>query len=122
MSIVLDTGIFYRPDALRNAARLEDDIVVPAVAYMERLRQLVRDGGSRETFDRFLQSLDCAVQPFTRTEAARFAPLVSQDAWKRLARDAMIAGHVGPEDVLWTTNARDFLAIGVPANQVLAVA
>lgn len=47
---------------------------------------------------------------------------VEDDAdWERLNRHAFIAGHVGPDDELWATNPRDFLTLGVPEEQVVAV-
>jgi hypothetical protein len=41
------------------------------------------------------------------------------DRWEARARDAMIAGYVGDADVLWTFNAKDFRALGLPDRQIV---
>lgn len=105
--------------------RLSDEAgpyVVPAVAYAERVRQYARAGRSVRNLDATLQRLKIQVEPFTREFALRFVPRLTDDAdWKRLDRDAMIAGHVGPADVLWTADVKDFLAVGLRDDQVVAV-
>ncbi|MFP5379813.1 MAG: hypothetical protein ACLGHP_08725, partial [Vicinamibacteria bacterium] len=40
--------------------------------------------------------------------------------WTRHARDALIAAHLREGDELWTTNPRDFEALGVPAARIRA--
>lgn len=122
MRIVLDTGVFYHPDALRRAARAEAELVVPAVVFMERARQLQRSGGDVRAFALRLVEDGYVVEPFRPSHALRYAvPLVDDRLWRKHFRDAMIAGHVGPGDELWTTNRRDFEAIGVPHDQLRPV-
>lgn len=122
MRIVLDTGVFYHPEALRRAARAETELVVPAVVFMERARQLRRDGRDVRAFAVRLIEDGYLVEPFRPSHALRYAvPLDDDRLWRKHLRDAMIAGHVGPGDELWTTNPRDFEAIGVPKAQVRRV-
>lgn len=119
--IVMDTGMFFRPTALHEAARGPDDIVIPAVAYAERLRQMAARG-SVPGFQHTVADLG-RIEPFGPREADRIMPgLGGLDpaAWYRLARDALIAGHVRPGDELWTTDPKDFVAVGVPERQIVA--
>lgn len=120
--IVLDTGVFFRPAALRRLAEAPNLVVVPAMAFAERARQLAKRGVPADDLLRLLDRLAFAVEPFGPEEAARYAPaLVDDGRWRSLARDAMIAGHLRAGDVLWTTDPKDFLDLGVPASQVVAV-
>lgn len=122
MAIVLDTGVLYHPEVLRRLAELPDDIVLPAIAYAERGRQILRDGRSLPELDVALAENEIRVEPFDRDAALRYAVHVHDDAtWRRTARDALIAGHVGENDILWTTNRSDFEVIGVPADQIVEV-
>lgn len=123
MRIIIDTGVLFYPRALRELAEFPDDIILPAVAYAERVRQLCAKGHSADEFDLWLQRNSIDVEAFDRVHARRVVPrLTSENAWIRLARDAMIAGHVGSDDVLWTTNPKDFLAMGLSRSQVWGVA
>lgn len=122
MHIVLDTGVLWRPDALRRLARLPHDIIVPAIVYTERARQILRDGRSIEELDSALQANEFTVEAYDAEHATRYAVQIADDSdWIRLARDAMIAGHVRDGDLLWTTNPHDFQELGVPDNQILPV-
>lgn len=122
MRIVLDTGVLWKPAAIRRLKEERREAVVPAAAYAERLRQLERDGRSRGEFDDWLDRLALTVEPLTRERARRVAPSVAQQhAWRKLAFDALIASHMEPDDELWTTNPRDFATLGVPAEQIIAV-
>lgn len=119
MRIVLDTGVFYHPAALREAARQGLDVVVPVVAFTERARQLARDGRPVGEFLAILEEHGFAVEPLTVREALRLPVRVRDDRlWLRHARDALIAGHVGRDDVLWTTNRADFERIGLDPHQI----
>lgn len=119
---IVDTGVFFKPDALRRLAGLPHPVIVPAVAFAERARQLAKRGVPPDAFLETLDRLDFRVEPFGPEEALRFAPkLGDDDEWRRLARDAMIAGHLRDADVLWTTDPADFLRLGVPPRQVLAI-
>lgn len=120
--VILDTGVFFKPLALRRLADLPHPVVVPAVAFAERARQLAKRGVSADDFLSLLDRLDFSVEPFGPEEALRYAPRLGDDGeWRRLARDAMIAGHLRDQDVLWTTDPSDFLRLGVPADRVVAV-
>ncbi|MHB8584884.1 MAG: hypothetical protein ACYDDF_03490 [Thermoplasmatota archaeon] len=125
MRVVLDTGVLYRPAALRRLAAEAWPVVLPATAFLERARQRSRDRtGDMETLESFLTAMGMRIEPFGPEEARRSHRLVrarTDAEWRRMARDAQIAGHVGADDILWTTNPRDFLALGVPAAQVYAV-
>lgn len=122
--VVLDTGVFFRPAALRELSHSDDTVVVPAVVYAERLRQLVQKGMEPHAWDAKLAQLQFDVEPFGPMQAQRYVPRLARvepAEWRRLSHDAMIAGHLQPADRLWTTNARDFLALGVPPEQVVSV-
>lgn len=123
MRAILDTGVFYHPAALRTLHSLGIDAVVPAVAFTERVRQLERDGTG--TADRFLESLDklgFRVEPYGVPQSRRYAVHIKDDAkWRRLARDAMIAGHLEDGDVLWTANPDDFRELGVAKDRLHVV-
>jgi hypothetical protein len=41
---VLDTGVLFRAEALERLARLPSDVIVPAVVFTERARQLAKRG------------------------------------------------------------------------------
>lgn len=123
MRVVLDTGAFFWPEALRRLSAGPEDVIVPAVVFTERCRQLTRDGRRLEEFFDLLAALQFEVEPFDKAEGLRFAIYVKDDrAWTRLARDALIAGHVREDDRLWTANARDFLTVGVPPEQIVDLA
>lgn len=122
--IVLDTGVFYRPDALESLASLPHDVAVPAVAFTERARQLAKRGIGPDEFADRLAANEFSIEPYGREQAQRLAPAIHDGgAWRRLARDAMIAGHVrlSQGDVLWTTNPEDFLEVGLDEKHVMSV-
>lgn len=122
LRIILDTGVFFRPDAIMRLAEAAQDIIVPAVVLAERMRQIERDGFQSMAFRRLLDRCHFVVEPLGEAEALRYTTRIhDDDRWNRLARDAMIAGHVGDADVLWTTNPRDFIEAGVPENQIVPV-
>lgn len=122
MRIVLDTGVFYRREALEALATSQEDVIVPVVALAERLRQLRRDEGDVTAFRRMLARAHFQVEALDEPAATRYALALDVDAeWRRLSHDAFIAGHVREEDQLWTTNPQDFEAIGVPPSQIVRV-
>lgn len=120
MSIILDTGVLWRPQALDRLQGQRAPLVLPSVALAERARQYRKKGWP---VDRLLQDLDdngISIETLGPLEALRRAPSVLDDVrWQRHCRDALIAGHIGPDDMLWTTNPRDFLELGVPPDQVV---
>jgi predicted nucleic acid-binding protein len=120
--IVLDTSALWSKDSLqRLQAAEEEDGILPAVAFTERARQIVDAGRSvQELWDVIARSR-IMVESFRPEHGLRFAASLDDVTWRRHARDAMIAGHVGPDDVLWTKNPKDFLAVGLRADQVVAV-
>jgi len=122
MRLVLDTGVFFRPQALEAAMQHDGDLVVPAVAYAERLRQVAGQGqrhvdALRQRVRKFVEAFDADVAEI------RMPALTGLDrrTWHRLARDAFIASHVRPGDELWTTDPQDFMALGLAAEQIVAV-
>jgi len=120
MRHVLDTNVFYHPRALEHLATLPDDIVVPAVVVAERARQLQRDAAvAPEAFVATLRAQDFDVEPLGVEQACAHAPFLDDVAWQRLARDALIAGHVRPRDTLWTHDRRDFEALGIPSEALV---
>lgn len=122
MRIVLDTGVFFRPEALAALASRPENVVVQAVALAERVRQLHRDKMDVAAFLAALEKAEFVPEALDPSAACALMPRVVDDArWRRLARDAFVAAHVRPGDELWTTNPRDFLALGLPAEQVVAV-
>lgn len=122
MRIVLDTGVFYRREALEALATTQDDVIVPVVALAERLRQLRRDGGDVAAFRRMLDRAQFEVEPLGEAAATRFSTELDVDAeWRKLSHDAFIAGHVGEGDLLWTTNPDDFIALGLPPERIVRI-
>lgn len=116
--------MFYRPEALEDLARLPHDVVVPAVVFTERARQLAEEGVPSDEFADHLAANEFAIEAYGRKQAKRFAIDVHEpDAWRRLARDAMIAGHVRKEDgdVLWTTDPDDFRELGLSEDAIVEV-
>lgn len=119
---VIDTGALWSPTFLRQVAKGRYDLVLPSIAYTERARQMKRDGQDIRDLDRLLRALEIAVEDFTAEKGLRVAAKVTDDAkWERLSRDALIAGHLGREDVLVTTDPDDFLDLAVPLRQILDV-
>lgn len=120
MRVVLDTGALYRPQRLRALKGRQVEVVIPAVAFAERVRQVHRAGGDVHRLRATLAKARFQVEPFGEAEAIRMAR-PDDGAWARHARDAMVAAHLRRGDVLWTTNPRDFLALGVAPAQVVGL-
>lgn len=121
MRVILDTGVFFHPEALGMMEYFLADIVVPAIVFTERARQIARDGGDVARFERLLADIGATIEPFSHNEGKQHATSISNEHWARLARDAMIAGHVRAGDCLFTTNPRDFLDLGVPQEQIIEI-
>lgn len=122
MKIVLDTNVFWNPKALQELSNRTEDVVVPAVVVAERARQLRRDRDrDAKAFVRQLEDMDFIIEPMGPSEAIRYTEHLADKAWKKHARDALIAGHVGPTDELWTSNVKDFVEVGVPESQIRKV-
>lgn len=120
MRILLDTSAFYYARALRRIPR-GDHVVVPAVAFTERARQLKRDGrASPAVFHRSLADRGWKVEAFREEQAMRAAHLAPLDdeRWQRLARDVLVAAHVRADDVLLTANTGDFLDLGIAPGRL----
>lgn len=120
MRLVIDTGVLFHPAALRAIAKYNEDIVLPAIAYAERVRQLRAQGRSVDEFASWLEANGIGVEAFGRTQARRIG-IVEKVAWGRIAREAFIATPVETGDLLWTTNPRDFRAVGVAEEQIVPV-
>lgn len=124
MSLIVDTGVFFKPAALAKL-RGKRGVVVPSIVFMERARQLEASGDwTLEQFAATLRGLRWTIAPYTVKEATRTVRLapMERDRWGRMARDAMIAGYVGDADVLWTFNPKDFRALGIPDRQIVTPA
>lgn len=122
MRIVLDTGVFYHPEALGMMPWYEPPVIVPSIVFAERSRQLAKRGADPDEFAALLQSIGATVEPLDADAAIRFTQHIHDDGkWKRLARDAMIAGHVREGDRLFTTNPRDFIEVGVSPRQIVEI-
>jgi predicted nucleic acid-binding protein len=121
MRIVIDTGVLWYPETLMGLSEMTSDIVLPMVAYSERVRQLVNQGREKRELDIRLAAVGIELEVFDASEAVRYASKVTDESWERLARDSFIAGHIREDDIFWTTNPNDFLELGVPPHQVVAV-
>ena len=122
MRIIVDTGVLWHKDAVEALVESGEALILPAVVFMERAGQVARHGWDTAVFADRLRDTGFEIEPFGEAEAVRFAVHIGEaDRWKRLSRDAMIAGHVRPGDRLWTTNAKDFLEIGVHPAQLMVV-
>lgn len=121
MVVVVDTNILWDTAALARLRDCAQPAVLPAVALAERARQLLIQGRALDELWGTLHQAGIDVVPMMRDQAIRCGELrVPDNLWSRHARDAMIAGHVGPDDVLWTKNPKDFLAVGLPPERILA--
>ncbi|HUR68866.1 MAG TPA: PIN domain-containing protein [Candidatus Thermoplasmatota archaeon] len=119
MRAVLDTGVLYHPSLLDALSR-EAVLVLPAVAFVERVRQLRRDHRDVDAFVARLFAADIEVESFGVREALGVSA-ITDEAWDEHARDAMIAAHVREGDVLWTTNPKDFAKLGLRPDQIRGV-
>ena len=120
MRLILDTGVLFHPAALRAIAQYREPIILPAIAYAERIRQLRAAGRSTADFDTFLSKSNIVVEAFDRGSAQR-VPAIGQELWNKASRDVLIATHVHDDDLLWTTNPRDFRSVGVPEERLVPV-
>ncbi len=123
MRIVLDTSALFYPKALESLAAIQQ-VVLPAVAFLERARQLARQDRMKPLdYRRLIEKQGWGIEPFGADEAVQSpAHLLNDGSWKKLARDAMIASHVQKDDELWTANPKDFIKVGVPSRQIVDVA
>lgn len=92
--LVLDTGALWDVASLRALVRAErGQLILPAVAYTERARQLHRDGRDARSLDRLVEDLRIVLESFTAAHGLAVAAKIKDDArWQRMARDAFIAG------------------------------
>ena len=122
MRIILDPGVTFHREALVRLAELPHPILMPVVAFAERVRHLQRDGFDVEAFRRTLRRARVQVEAMTEEHALRYAGrLVDDEAGRKTSRDAFIAGHVGTDDVLWTTHAADFVKLGLRRDQIVEI-
>ena len=120
MRVILDTNVLWHPEVLGKAKETALP-VLPAVAFAERARQMLQAGRTVEELWILLRGAEVDVEPFLPDHGLRIAAHLDDLTWRRHARDAFIAGHVGPDDVLWTKNPKDFLAVGLRKEQIVAV-
>ena len=122
MRLVVDTGVLWKRHIIDLLAEMGDAVIIPAIVFTERARQVARHGWTAAEFESRLNQWGFTIEPYGVAEACRFAVHQSDDAvWVKHARDAMIAGHVREGDQLWTTNPTDFITLGVPPGQILVV-
>lgn len=121
MRIVLDTNIRWDLGALAQAGRTGAVLVLPVIAFIERARQVVAAGRDLGELLHPLDLVEVRVEDFTPAQGLQFATTLDQPTWDRHARDAFIAGHLGPDDVLWTKNPKDFVRVGVHEEQIVAM-
>jgi len=120
--IILDTGTFWRSAVWDWLVARDEDLILPAVAFIERARQLNFAGRSVRDFQIYLHMYGVQIEALGAVEGLRLACSVEDDKlWKRSARDAFIGGHIKAGDELWTTNPKDFIELGVPERQIVAV-
>lgn len=119
--IVIDNDVLWKPEALARLRAISGSKVLPALAFGERARQYALQGRSLETLRALLSDAGVFIEPMGPVEAARCTINVRNGAdWHHLNRDAFIAGHVGPGDVLWTGDVADFVKVGVPRSRIVA--
>lgn len=116
MKLVLDTNaLWHRPltNVLARAHEqgLQDvgdvEVLVPAIVYAERMRQLQGDEPRVALFNRLLSDVAARVEPFTVDEAERLGDRAPSDRlWRGHARDLLIATHVHGERVVITDDGR----------------
>lgn len=98
MRFVLDTNaLWHRPlmDALTeaNSSVQRHEVVVPALVLAERLRQVRADAAKTQALETLLLDLRAVLEPFGESEARRI-PALDDVAWRRHARDLLVASHV----------------------------
>lgn len=101
---VLDTTALFCKPLMRilTAARARYgpkaapvQVLLPSLAYAERLRQIRRDGKNETHWKRSLELAGIQIEPFRGTEADRLEAMAQQDdVWKTHARDCLIRCHV----------------------------
>lgn len=104
MKLVLDTSAFWHAplvSAILLAAKVDAtrdgrlEVILPAVAYVERRRQLLRGGQDAQLWRERLDANAVKIEPFGVAEAERVDRQTADDAWWRAhGRDAFIAAHV----------------------------
>lgn len=104
MILVLDTGALWHAPLLEALGRAHGmgfvpssiRAILPAVAYAERRRQLLRDGLSTAAWKAILGTAGIEVAPFGEWHGDHLADESASDAvWGRHARDFLIAAHAG---------------------------
>ncbi len=117
--IVLDTSILWDPAVTRRAGLGQGSAILPSIALTERARQVIAAGRDVAELWAVLRANKIVVEDFGIEHGMRRAAKLPQSVWDRHARDALIAGHVGPDDVLWTKNPKDFLKVGLAKEQIV---
>lgn len=115
MKLVLDANaLWHRPLILAlgdaHAAGLMGDgrveAVLPAIAYAERIRQIQAGNGDVERWRGDLRVAGISIESFGPEEAHRLPDAsLDEGAWRRHARDLLVAAHVwGDREVVTSDN------------------
>lgn len=121
MRVVLDTSALWVAHVWDDILAQPQEYVLPAIAFAERARQYAERGVAVEVLWARLQQAGIVVEAMGAVEASRYFAKLPRGRLEALGRDAFIAGHVGPDDVLWTSDVDDFIELGVPLSQVILV-
>lgn len=107
MRLVLDTNALWHPplvDAISEAKTrgLMDDgrlaVILPAIAYAERLRQLRAHARDLGRWREELDDSGVKIEAFGEREAHQLHEAAAEEAlWRRHGRDFLIAAHAGVE-------------------------
>lgn len=119
LRVILDTSVLWDRDVLAKARPAGWETILPAIAFTERARQVQEAGREAAELWTLLKSNEIIVEDFRVEHGMRIAARLDKATWDRHARDALIAGHVGPDDVLWTKNPKDFLKVGLTKEQIV---
>lgn len=104
MILVLDTNALWHAPLLRALSRARErglhrigelEVLLPALVFAERARQVGADEDRLSLFGSLLDDVGARIEPFGREEGGRVANREPNDAiWKEHARDFLIAAHV----------------------------
>jgi len=123
MTMWLDTNVFWNKQFLLEIKTFSDEVAISSIVFYERLRQLLKHSITAADFRQYLENNKIYIRDFTSAEGNSIPqPIITDDKlWKSLARDAMIASHIGPNDIIVTSNSKDFIALEIPFKQILQV-
>lgn len=112
LNLVLDTNALWNGPLVRGLARAREEglqrfgeleVVLPAIAFAERARQLAQDDDSMRLFRQLLGDIGAKIEPFGVQEGERLASRKPpRTVWRAHARDLLIAAHVHRDRVAVT--------------------